>query len=170
MPECRMKACTEPFMVTDTMKQGCMLAPVALFTMVFSALRTDAFRSRDIGVDLTIAPTANCSILRGCYLRLKTYDPTACDFLFADDCALNASSHQDMQVSKDLFAKACTDFGLAISTKKTEVLHQPSTRSFYFTQSAPHRTQHHHQRRQFDSSRQVHLSWQPNDKLSQHQH
>ena len=52
----------------------------------------------------------------------KTYDPTASDFLFADDCALNASSHQDMQVSKDLFASACTDFGLAISAKKTEVL------------------------------------------------
>jgi len=59
----------------------------------------------------------------------KTYDPTACDFLFADDCAMNASSHQDKQVSRDLFASACTDFGLAISTKKTEVLHQPSPRA-----------------------------------------
>ena len=157
-----MKACSQPFMVTDTVKQGCVLAHVALFSMVFSALQTDAFRSRDIDVDFTIAPTANCSTLGGCCQRLKTYDPKARDFLFADDCALNASSHQDMQVSKD--------FGLAISTKKTEVLHQPSPRSFYFSQSAPRRTQHHRQRREFDSSRQVHLSWQPYDKLSQHQH
>ena len=169
MMECRMKACTQPFMVTDTAKQGCVLAPVALFSMVFSALRTDAFRSRDIGVDFAIATTSNCSTLGGCCQRLKTYDPTACDSLFADDCALNASSHQDMQVSKDLFATACADFSLAISTKKTEVLHQPSPRSFYFTQSARHRTQHHRQRREFDSSRKVHLSWQPYDKLSQHQ-
>ena len=31
-----------------------------------------------------------------------------------------------MQESMDLFAKACDDFGLTISTKKTEVMHQPA--------------------------------------------
>ena len=34
-----------------------------------------------------------------------------------------------MKVSKELFATACTDFGLAISTKKTLVLHHPSPRA-----------------------------------------
>jgi len=48
------------------------------------------------------------------------------DLLFADDCALNANTEADMQCSVDKFSKACTDFGLTISTKKTEVLHQPA--------------------------------------------
>ena len=46
------------------------------------------------------------------------------DFLFADDCALNAGTEPDMQGSVDQFSKACDDFGLTISIKKTEVLHQ----------------------------------------------
>ncbi|XP_047471457.1 uncharacterized protein LOC125026901 [Penaeus chinensis] len=45
-----------------------------------------------------------------------------CEFLFADDCALNAKSAENMQLSMDLFAQA---FGLTINTQKTEVLHQP---------------------------------------------
>ena len=48
------------------------------------------------------------------------------EFLFADDCALNASSPEDMQRSMDLFSTACTNFGLTISTKKTEVMYQPA--------------------------------------------
>ena len=56
-------------------------------------------------------------------MKTKTHDATARGFLFADDCAMNASSHQDMQDGMDLFATACTDSGLAISTKKTKVVH-----------------------------------------------
>lgn len=48
------------------------------------------------------------------------------DFLFADDCALNAFSEAAMQHSVDKFSNACINFGLTISTKKTEVMHQPA--------------------------------------------
>ncbi|BHF64041.1 hypothetical protein SprV_0200703900 [Sparganum proliferum] len=44
--------------------------------------------------------------------------------LFADDCALNATSEEDMQRNTDLFA-ASNKFGLIINTKKTVVMHQP---------------------------------------------
>ena len=47
------------------------------------------------------------------------------DFLFADDGALNAASETEMQQSMDQFSAACANFGLIISTKKTQVLHQP---------------------------------------------
>ena len=53
------------------------------------------------------------------------------DFLFADDCALNAGTEPDMQGSVDQFSKACDDFGLTISIKKTEVLHQPAPATPY---------------------------------------
>ncbi|XP_048575384.1 uncharacterized protein LOC125557119 [Nematostella vectensis] len=40
------------------------------------------------------------------------------DMLFADDCALNASSEHEMQHSMDHFSSACDAFGLTISIRK----------------------------------------------------
>lgn len=53
------------------------------------------------------------------------------EFLFADDCALNAGSIEDMQRSMNLFATACNNFGLTINTKKTEVMYQPAPQKSY---------------------------------------
>eukprot|EP00795_Rhopilema_esculentum_P009597 gene9597-17355_t len=53
------------------------------------------------------------------------------DLLFADDCALNASKEQDMQQVMDNFSSTCDNFGLTISTKKTEVLYQPAPGNLY---------------------------------------
>ncbi|VDL90198.1 unnamed protein product [Schistocephalus solidus] len=47
------------------------------------------------------------------------------DLLFADDCALNTVTEEDMQRSMDLFAAGCAEYGLTISTAKTVVMHQP---------------------------------------------
>ena len=40
--------------------------------------------------------------------------------------SLLMTTQSDMQESMDLFVKACDDFGLTISTKKTEVMYQPA--------------------------------------------
>ena len=48
------------------------------------------------------------------------------DFLFADDCTLNAGSELEMQLSMDKNSSACDSFGLTISIKKTDVMHQPA--------------------------------------------
>ena len=48
------------------------------------------------------------------------------DLLFADDCALNATSHEKMQKCMNKFTEACDNFDLTISTKKTEVMYQPA--------------------------------------------
>ncbi|VDL87224.1 unnamed protein product [Schistocephalus solidus] len=44
---------------------------------------------------------------------------------FADDCALNTVTEEDMQRSMDLFVGGCADFGLTISTAKMVVMDQP---------------------------------------------
>lgn len=50
--------------------------------------------------------------------------------LFADDCALYATTDYDMQKSLDQVCNACEDFGLALSTKKTcNFLHSPTSPS-----------------------------------------
>ena len=40
------------------------------------------------------------------------------DFLFAEDCALNDRSEQEIPLEMDRLSKACDNFGLTISTKK----------------------------------------------------
>ena len=47
-----------------------------------------------------------------------------CDFLCADDAAVTAHSSEDLQQLMTLFSKACRDFGLTISLKKTQVMGQ----------------------------------------------
>ncbi|VDM00357.1 unnamed protein product [Schistocephalus solidus] len=47
------------------------------------------------------------------------------ELLFADDCAFKTVTEEDMQRSMDLFTKGCANFGLAISTAKSVVMHQP---------------------------------------------
>ena len=61
----------------------------------------------------------------------KAKEERVCDFLFADDCALNASSEDEMQWNMDTFSSACDAFGLTISTKKTEVMFQPAPHTNY---------------------------------------
>ena len=46
------------------------------------------------------------------------------DFLFADDEAIVAHSAKDLQQLMNHFSKACQDFGLTISLKKTQVMGQ----------------------------------------------
>lgn len=48
------------------------------------------------------------------------------ELLFADDCAVVAHSEDDLQRVADHFSTATKRFGLIISLKKTEVLHQPA--------------------------------------------
>lgn len=121
---------SKPFPVTNGVKQGCVLAPT-LFSMMFSAMLTDAFRDGDIGVGLRYRTDGSLFNPRRLQAKTKVHEDTARDLLFADDCALNASTESDMQASMDLFSNACTDFGLTISTKKTEVMHQPAPKAPY---------------------------------------
>jgi hypothetical protein len=116
---------SEHFPVSNGVKQGCVLAPT-LFSLMFSAMLTDAFRDGDIGIGVRFRTDNKLFNLRRLQAKTKVMTDIIRDFLFADDCALNAASEADMQHSVDKFSDACTNFGLTISTKKTEVMHQPA--------------------------------------------
>ena len=51
--------------------------------------------------------------------------------LFADDFALAAQTHSNMQDLVDNFSRTYDNFGLTNSVKKTEVLFQPKPRNSY---------------------------------------
>ena len=116
---------SEPFPVSKVVKQDCVLAPT-LFSLMFSAMLTDAFRDGDVGIDLRYHTDGKLFNLRRLQAKTKVKTYIIREFLFADDCALNAGSEADMQRSVDKFAIACTNFCLTVSKKKTEVLHQPA--------------------------------------------
>ena len=116
---------SEPFPVSNGVKQGCVLAPT-LFSLMFSAMLTYAFDGTDTGIGIKWRFDGSVFNLRRLQAKTKVKSDTINDFLFADDAALNATSEANMQHSVDKFSDACDNFGLTISTKKTEVMHQPA--------------------------------------------
>ncbi|BHF76173.1 hypothetical protein SprV_0501927100 [Sparganum proliferum] len=56
--------------------------------------------------------------------RSRVSTTTVHGLLFADDCALNTTSEEEMQRNMDLLSAACENFGLVINTQKTMVMHQ----------------------------------------------
>ena len=114
-----------PFPVSNGVKQGCVLAPT-LFSMMFSAMLTDAFNADTPGIDIRYRTDGKLYNPRRLQAKTKVHADRLRDFLFADDCALNAGNEADMQHSMNLFSTACVNFGLTISTKKTEVMYQPA--------------------------------------------
>ena len=121
---------SETFPVTNGVKQGCVLAPT-LFSMVFSAMLTDAFRGCHDGIHIKYRTDGGLFNLRRLQAVTKVKETVIRDFLFADDCALNASTEQMMQHEMNCFSQACENFGLTISTKKTEVMYQPAPEKPY---------------------------------------
>ncbi|VDL86785.1 unnamed protein product [Schistocephalus solidus] len=115
---------SEAFTVTNGVKQGCVLAPT-LFSLMFSAILMDAYRDEQSRIFITYRTDGH--LLNSWRMQASTRVSTITvhDLLFADDCALNTVTEEDMQRSMDLFAACCANFGLKISTAKMVVMPQP---------------------------------------------
>ena len=93
---------SEPFPVTNGVKQGYVLAPT-LFSMTFSAMLTDSFQVRDDGCPIRYR--FDCKVYNLKRLQAKSKVQTdvvddvlyADDDLYADDMARNATTEQKMQ-------------------------------------------------------------------------
>ncbi|BHF81498.1 hypothetical protein SprV_0802462800 [Sparganum proliferum] len=66
---------------------------------------------------------------RRMHFQSRVSTTTVHELLFADDCALNTTSEEDMKRIMDLYSAACENFGLVINTQKTVVMHQPPPHS-----------------------------------------
>lgn len=119
---------SEAFSVTNGIKKGCVLAPT-LFSMMFSAMLSDAFQNSSLGVSLRYRTDGKLFNLQRLQVVTKIKETVLRDLVFADNCALNAGSEQEMLASMDKFTAACDNFGLLINTKKNEVMHQPALKA-----------------------------------------
>lgn len=107
---------SEPFQVTNGVKQACVLAPT-LFSLMFSAMLTHAFKDQDLGINMRYRYD------RSLYRNSKQ-KPWSLMPLSTISYSLTI-----VQELVDIFSAACDKFGLTISTKKTEIststLHRP---------------------------------------------
>ena len=99
--------------------------------MVFAAMLHDASQDNDDGIQLKYRTDGGVFNLRRLKANTKVKLATLRELLFADDCVLNSNTEAEMQQCVNHFSRACDNFGFTISTKKTEVMHQPATRKMY---------------------------------------
>ncbi|KAL8620088.1 hypothetical protein ACOMHN_015370 [Nucella lapillus] len=107
---------SDPFPVTNGIKQGRILAPT-FFSLLFAEMLSAALYKTSTGITICYRDDGRFFDLR----RLKATKvdvALVCDFLFADDCVLTAHSEDDRQCLPDCFSAAAKVFGLAISIKK----------------------------------------------------
>nr|VZI19188.1 unnamed protein product [Spirometra erinaceieuropaei] len=129
-------AVSEAFAVTNRVKQGCVLAPT-LFSLLLSAILMDAFRDERPGICIVYRTDGHLLNQRRMHFQSRVSTTTVHELLFADDCALNTTSEEEMQRSMDLFSAACENFGLVINTQKTVVMHQPPPNSATAPNASP---------------------------------
>ena len=141
---------SDPFPVTNGVKQGCVLAPT-LFSLLFSEMLSAALAKTSAGAMIRCRTDGRVFDLRRLKANTKVQEALVRDFLFADECALAVHSEEDLQCLADSFSAAVKAFGQTISIKKTEVLcpGHHSARAIY-----------HDRRSCTEECRGFHLPWQ----------
>ena len=81
---------SEPFLVTNGVKQGCVMA-ATLFSMMFSAMLTDAFQDVDAGFPIRYRFDGKFLNLRKSKVQTDVVDK----LLYADDMAENANQRKN---------------------------------------------------------------------------
>ena len=115
----------DPFPLTNGVKQ-CYVLASTLFSMMFSAMLTDAFQDGDNGIPIWYRFDGNLFNLRRLQAKSNVQTEVLDEFLFADDMAKGAPTEEKMQKGVDHISDSCDSYDLTISIKKTEVVYQPA--------------------------------------------
>ena len=103
----------------------------SLFSMMFSAVFTDAFQDGDNGIPISYRFDGKLFNLRRLQAKSKVQTEVLDEFLFADDMAKGAPTEEKMRKGVDQVSDSCDSYDLIISIKKTEVVYQPAPRKPY---------------------------------------
>ena len=102
---------SDPFPVTNGVKQGCILAST-LFSMMFSAMLTVVFQDGDNGIPVRYRFDGKLFNLRRLQAKSKVQTEVLDDFLFADDIAKGAPTEEKMQKDVDQVSDSCDSYAL----------------------------------------------------------
>ena len=103
---------SDPFPVTNVLVS-------TLFSMMFSAMLTDAFQDGDSGIPMRYCFYGKLFNLRRLQAKSKVQTEVLDEFLFADDMAKGAPTEEKMQKGVDQVPDSCDSCDLTISIKKT---------------------------------------------------
>ena len=87
---------SDPFPVTNGVKQGCVLAST-LFSMMFSAMLTEAFQDGDNGIPIRYRFDGKLFNLRRLQAKSSVQTEVLDELHFADDMAKGATIEEKMQ-------------------------------------------------------------------------
>ena len=129
---------SRPFPIVNGVKQSCVLVPT-LFSIFFSMMLKQVIEDLDDDGAVYICYHLDVCLfnLRRLHTHTKILEQLFCDILFTDDSALIAHTERALQHLTSCFPEAAQLFGLEVSLKKTEVLHQPAPLKDY---QSPHIT------------------------------
>ena len=116
--------------ISSGVNQGCVLAPT-LFSIFFSTMLREAKDDLPDGIYMRFRIDGSLFNLRRLLARTKTIEELITELLFAGDSTLLAHTDEALQHIVNRFSVAAKNFGLTISLKKTEVLHQTPSREAY---------------------------------------
>nr|VZI44571.1 unnamed protein product [Spirometra erinaceieuropaei] len=80
----------------------------------------DAYRDEHPWIRIAYRTDGHLLNRRWMHFQSLVSTTTVHELLFADDCALNTTSEEDMQRNMDLFYAACENFGLVISSRRQD--------------------------------------------------
>ena len=116
---------SDPFPVTNGVKQGWVLAST-LFSMMFSAMLTDAFQDGDNGIPIRYRFDGKLFNLRRLQAKSKVQTEVLHEFLFVDDMEKGAPTEETVQKGVDRVSDSYDSYDITISIKKTEIVYQPA--------------------------------------------
>nr|VZI22085.1 unnamed protein product [Spirometra erinaceieuropaei] len=121
---------SEAFAVTKDVRQGYVLAPT-LFSLMFPAMLMDAYHGERPRIRVAYRTGGQLFNQWRMHFQSRVSATFVHGLIFADDCALKATTEGNKKMSMDLFAAACDNFGLIINTEKMVAMLKPSPNADY---------------------------------------